>query len=433
MRENPTIPGGLTWYARLAALEAGHPTSVLEFYPIMANRPVAPFEHERYFNPPATTYGSYLVSRIERAHPQAIVWHFERPTQWERWLAERLARAGGELETFSSPLSVVPAIRVTTPWDAREAAFAVLREVATTTKPGRARCVTIEETAFTVRPYPIMSVAGTTDVPPRWAVGSWAKVALGGFEADVPLAVGLGVAANGRRLDALDQTGATIAFELPSGLATTRPRALTDVGLGCAVPVGSTWWAVDPTTGVIRTDDDAPVPAGDRWFGIAPDGDDCVVLAAADQQLVVLDATTGGEVLRFPAVVSPSRRALVGECALVAASSEWYATGNAITSWVTLYDRGGRELGAVDAASLHPTMGSLSAIAASGPYLAIAQGGGVTTARVRIAPECRPASDASAVGDQAAPSARSSSEVASGSATAQRSAIAKNPAAPTRP
>ncbi len=434
MRENATIPGGLTWYPRLAALEAGHPTSILDFYPIMADRPVAPFEHERYFNPATATFGGYLAARIERAHPHAIVWHFERPTQWERWLAERLTRAGGELETFPSALSVVPAMRVTTPWDAREGAFAVLREIATTTKPDRAQCVTLEQTAFAVRPYPIMAVAGTTDVPPRWAVGSWAKVALGDFEADVPLAVGLGVAADGRRLDALDQTGAAIAFELPSGLATTRPRALPDVGLNCAVPVGSAWWAVDPTTGGIRTDDDARVPAGDRWFGITRDGDGRAVLAAADQQLVVVDATTGGEVLRFPAVVSPSRRALVGECALVAASGEWYATGNPITSWVTLYDRGGRELGAVDAAALHPTMGPLSAIAASGPYLAIAQGGGVTTARVRIAPECLSAPDASAaVRDQAVPSTRPSSEAASGSATAQTSAIAKKPAAPTRP
>lgn len=436
-RENPTIPGGLGWYGRLAALEAGHASSFLEFYPLMADRPAALFEHERYYDPATASVATYLAARIERARPQAVVWHFERPTQWERWLAERLVAAGGTLETFPSPLSLVPAMRVTTPWEFREAAFAVLRDVATTTKPGRERCVALEETASAVRPYPIMAVAGTADVPPRWAVGSWAKVALGDFEADVPLAVGLGVAADGGHIDALDQNGTTIAFELPSGLSTRRPRALMDVGLGCAVPVGSTWWAVDPTTGVIRTEVEAHAPAADRWMGIARDGSDRVVLAAADQRLVVVDPATGREVLRFPAVVSPSRRAVTGECSLVAAGGEWYATANPLTSWVTVYDRGGHELGAVNAGKLHPTMGPLSAIAASGPYLAIAQGGGVWTVRVRVSPECRPAPDAPTGADDQArssPAAASPpSAAARGSAIAQRSAIAKNPDAPARP
>ena len=79
---------------------------------------------------------------------------------------------------------------------------------------------------------------------------------------------------------------------------------------------------------------------------------------------------------------------MVGECSLVAAGSEWYATASTLTGALTVYDRDGHRLGSVEATKLRPTLGSLSVIAASGPYLGVAQGGVVTTTRVRLAPDC---------------------------------------------
>jgi hypothetical protein len=391
MRENPTIPGGLPLYGRLAALEAGRPKHFVEFYPLMANRSVPPLERGRYFDPATSDFAAYAIDRIEDARPEAIVWRFERPTQWEMWLAERLAGAGGEATTFSTALSVIPGVRVTTPWSAREAAFAVLRELAT--EPGRERCLDLEAIENADHPFPILSVAGPAEratTPPHWMVGSWSKVALDDFaSADGARPIGLGVDGVSRRVHELDQAGNDIAYDLAAGSRTTQPTALIDVGLGCAVRAASAWWAVDPTTGTLRTTDTSggALPAG-RWSGIANDGPDRIVLASGDQQLVVFDVRTRHEVRRFPAVVSPSRRATVGECSLLAAGTEWYATANPMTSRLTAYDREGRRLGSLDAAKLRPSLGPLSAITASGPYLAIVQGGRVATTRLRVAPEC---------------------------------------------
>jgi hypothetical protein len=391
MRENPTFPGGLPLYGRLAALEAGRPTHFLEFYPMMANRGVPPLEHGRYFDPVTTDFAAYAIARIEDAHADAIVWHFERPTQWETWLAERLAAAGGEAATFSTALSVVPGIRVTTPWSAREAAFAVLRELGP--QSDGAGCVDLEAIENADHPFPILGVAGPVEsatAPPKWMVATWSKVALDAFtSADAALPIGLGFESATRTVHELDQAGNDVVYELASGAQTAHQTSLIGIGLGCAVRAGSAWWAVNPTTGALLTTDPSAgaLPTG-RWTGIANDGPGRIVLASADQQLVEFDLGTRRELRRFPAVVSPSRRAMVGECSLLAAGTDWYASANPMTSRLTAYQRDGRRLGSLDAAKLRPSLGPLSAIAASGPYLAVVQGGRVATTRIRVAPEC---------------------------------------------
>ncbi len=390
MRENPTIPGGLPLYGRLAALEAGRPKSFVEFYPLMANRVVPPLERGRYFDPTSETFATHAIARIDDARPEAIVWHFERPTQWELWLADRLVAAGGVATTFATPLSTIPGVRVTTPWSARDGAYDVLRELAAVNEP---QCVTLREVGRTTRPFPLLAVTGpeaasATDLP-HWTVATWSQVALDDFLADSGFPSGLAVDGGAGRIDLLDQAGNHTVYEIASTSRTVHPTALTNVGLGCAVRAGSAWWAVYPTTGALRTTDPAEgsLPAG-RWTGIANDGADRIVLASADQQLVVFDVADRHEVRRFPVVVSPSRRATVGECALLAAGSEWYATANPLTGQLTAYDRDGHRLGSVDATRLHPTLGPLSGLAASGPYLGIAQGGLVTTVRIDVAREC---------------------------------------------
>jgi len=390
MRENPTIPGGLPLYGRLAALEAGRPKDFLEFYPLMANRTVPPLERGRYFDPTTETFAAYVIARIDDARPDAIVWHFERPTQWELWLADRLVAAGGVATTFATPLSTIPGVRVTTPWAAREGVYDVLRDLAAVNEP---RCVTLEEVGRTSHPFPLLAVTGPEVASatglPHWTVATWSQIALDDFGADSGFPSGLAVEGGAGRIDALDQVGNHVVYEIASKSRTLHPTALTNVGLGCAVRTASAWWAVYPTTGALRTTDPAEgsLPAG-RWTGIANDGPDRIVLASADQQLVVFDLAARREVRRFPAVVSPSRRVGVGECSLVAAGSEWYATANPLTGQLTAYDRDGHRLGSVDATRLHPTLGPLSVLAASGPYLGIAQGGLVTTVRIDVAQDC---------------------------------------------
>ena len=128
-RENPTSPGGLALYGKLGALIAGRHENFVELYSAMLGFDEYPPDVGPYFSAATTDFASYLIGRIERAAPSLIVWHFERPTQWERWLAERLAAAGGEATSFETPLSESPGIQVRTPWARRGEAFEVVREL----------------------------------------------------------------------------------------------------------------------------------------------------------------------------------------------------------------------------------------------------------------------------------------------------------------
>jgi hypothetical protein len=392
-RENPTIPGGLPLYGRLAAVEAGRPSRFLEFYPVLANRTVPPLERGTYYDHVTTEFASYTIRRIEEARPAEIVWHFERPTQWEEWLAERLVAAGGVATRFATPLSTLPGLRVRTPWAERERAYDVLRALAAAMEPEREGCLRLEPIARVDRPFPVFHMTGPDEPasadPPHWTVGSWASVALDDFAADGPMPVGLSVDAVEHRIHVLDELGTYTVHDLASKSATAQPLVLTGVGLGCAVRAASAWWAVDPTIGALRTTDpDArSLPAG-RWIGIANDGRDRIVLASADQELVVFDVAGRRELRRFPATVSPSRRVGVNECALVAAGRDWYATASSQTASLAVYDREGRPLGRLDPTTLYRGYVPVYAIAASGVHLAIAQGGRITTARIAAVPGC---------------------------------------------
>jgi hypothetical protein len=120
-RENPTSPGGLPVYGKIAALAAGRPERFVEYYSLVTNADAQP-PRAGPIHDPALDEVSYLTTRLDEARPDVIRWHFAQPTQWERWLADRLVEAGGELHVLDDPalaLSSVtasdPALEVTTP------------------------------------------------------------------------------------------------------------------------------------------------------------------------------------------------------------------------------------------------------------------------------------------------------------------------------
>jgi hypothetical protein len=392
-RENFTCPGGLAIYGRVAALSAGRPENFVEFYPVMKNHSETIPWVSRYFDPSTTDAPSYLIGLLEAARPATIVWHFERPTQWERWLAEQLVNAGGQITEFQSPLSATPAIQVRTEWSRRREVFRLLLQLR-----GREQgCPVLETTGHARYPFPVLHIAASTAVSegtaPEWIVGSWHTVAFRtwSFDDDWPI----GSSADASSFHVLSPRGTDRVHDLTSGtkkdvqaVSTQEPH-----GLDCATRIGSHWWVLDPTTGRLTTSDPrgAWVPSG-RWVGIARDGADHLVLASADQLIAVFDVATRTELLRFPAVVPPSRRAVTNECSPVVAGDGWYATFNHLTSLLTVYDGMGGEVGTRDLGKLLG-LGEgnnwISAVAANGPYLSVGYVDQVVTVKLSHLAECR--------------------------------------------
>jgi hypothetical protein len=106
-RENRTSPGGLVAYGKIASLLSGAPDRFLEGYGLMADWDIEPPTPGLIFDKTRMTFADYLESRIARTAATRIIWQFECPTSWERWLAGRLALAGGVVESYATVLGFV--------------------------------------------------------------------------------------------------------------------------------------------------------------------------------------------------------------------------------------------------------------------------------------------------------------------------------------
>ena len=380
-REDRTIPGGMPLYGELAALSAGRPRNFLEFYEVMTDSNREPPDVGAFYDSTRTDFASYLHGRLDEARPSAVIWHFERPTQWERWVIGRLERAGGTVSTFASPLSASPGAQVRTPWPLSHEVRALVDDMARTLRAG-GRCPGLKQIA-TRRPgfVPLhLSAGGSTDAAgvPDWLVGSWFKVGFREWSFEAGLPAGSSVerlAGGGARLGLiLGRVGQAVAFDVPSQakLGPT-PAFATRVGLDCAVRIGAHWWAVDPVTGdLLTTDPGGPRLPNGSWTGAGTDGHGRLVLASADQWLVVYDLEERVDVKRFSADVWPSLRVTTGECAPVLVGDGWYGTFNNLTSVLTVYDAEGTELGARD---LNRFLGlgsnRITALGAQGQHVAV--------------------------------------------------------------
>jgi hypothetical protein len=134
------------------------------------------------------------VSLFEQTAPARIVWHFERPTAWERWLATRLISAGGTEETFATALSPRPGRRVITPFAQRDTALAIPREIgAGIAADADSPCIALAPRGRFEAPGPVFGLTpdGPGDTsPPGWLTTSFAKQQYRGLTFEVPMAIG---------------------------------------------------------------------------------------------------------------------------------------------------------------------------------------------------------------------------------------------------
>jgi hypothetical protein len=125
------------------------------------------------------------------------------------------------------------------------------------------------------------------------------------------------------------------------------------------------------------------------WMGLTAGSDDELVLAAANQQIVILDVARRKPIHRFPALVTPPRRAMTDECAMLAAGTGWIATLSEPTGALQFLDRRGQRLGALRLdAALGLADDRITAMAASGRYLGLGVGGDVRTVEVIVDQDC---------------------------------------------
>ena len=400
LRENRTSPGGLVAYGKIAALVAGTPGRFVEAYALIGDLDMEPPTVGALYDRNTTTWVDYLTAQLDRVAPTRIVWHFERPSAWERWLVGRLTAAGGTPEIFKTPLSTSAGLRVVTPWERREEALAVLRELATGLGvEDESPCITLlHRDAFGMA----SSVNGLTadgpgDVtPPGWLATSYGKHRYQTLLFDTPTAVGAWVrrgAGEAATVGIFAEDGRQLTYELPS-LRNTAQRVVRPrrYAFNCATYAAGRWWALDPVTGQVVSDHPAApaVPKG-PWIGIGADPSGALVLAAADQWIVVFDPTEGRERARFPARVSPSVRDMPDECTPLAVGAGWIGTVDLRTSVLSVYDADGHDYGTrrLDRPMRLPF--PLTTIAGAGNHLAVAAGTSVRTFELRIPAACRPA------------------------------------------
>ncbi len=399
-RENRTSPGGLATYGKIAALGAHAPRRFVGFYSLMGNFDVEPPTPGRMFDSHATTFAGHLAHRVEHTRATYLVWHFERPTPWERWLAERLARAGGTLESFPTALGPDGGIRVVTPWRRRAEALAVIQDLAVGFDPREdSRCVTLSTrpTARTIAPIFLVTAAADAGLtgPPQWLVASWNQAAFGAARIDGMAATAVGGAVStfpdGHAVvELLGTNGVQRTVELPSGrTGEVLPGRAIHLGLDCAARIGDAWWIVEPFTGRVASTDPgaAAIPPG-AWMGIARGTRGEVVLASAEQQVLVFDPAARREVARFDARVPPTVRETTDECTPIAAGSTWIATVNLRTGVASFYDYGGRSLGTKRVDRMGTSELLLTTIGGAGRYLAVAAAGLLRTFEIVVDPSC---------------------------------------------
>jgi hypothetical protein len=236
-----------------------------------------------------------------------------------------------------------------------------------------------------------------TDAPTVWFVGSWHTGSYGDLPVETLLPAGAAVetdAGTARpRVSLLSRAGWRSVVDLGRGTRQEAPvfTDSTPLGVGCAAKIGDEWWLVDPMLGTIRSSNrqSGGLPPG-RWAGITSGTHGELVLATADQQLVVYDVRTRTELRRFPATVWPSRSSTSGECSPVLAGDGWYATFSNLTSVLSVYDGEGRLVGhrRLDRLLGLGNHGIMAVGAGDGVALGVAHDVRVSTLRLSIPPEC---------------------------------------------
>ncbi len=354
-RENATRPAGLPLYGQLAAIAAGKPEAFQELYPILWDFNTSP-DFRTYY----ATRGDFVpfLSRMmSEGRPTRVVWHAERPTAWDLEFATNLSAIGGRLESFKTPLSSGGGFRVETDRAHEARVLDIAQRWATgRAESPRSSCISHELVETKKLSLPPHLVAPAL---PSWISTNWASLEADGQTWRVPNVVGFALEtdASGERIaHVLTWEGDDHAHGWPAGerMSSRYHAGLWPIGLHCAAFRGNgEWWVVKPEFGKLLRSVPGESPFEVRWapeiswMGVTAAGGE-VVLAAAAQEVVVLDVEHERIRERFPARVLPNRLRDFGECTQVLRGRNWIGVFDHPANSLDFYSDEGKALGTWD-------------------------------------------------------------------------------------
>jgi hypothetical protein len=193
------------------------------------------------------------------------------------------------------------------------------------------------------------------------------------------------------RLELLTRYGHVTVVDLSSlrKHEVSQPVRASVFGSGCGAFGDGHWWIVEAGTGRVLSTHPAvnDVPAG-AWIGVATGPARELVLASAEQSILVFDLARRQAVARFPARVSPTVRESRDECTPIAFGTDWIGVANPRTSALSVYAQSGTDLGARRLDRVFASGTSISTIGGAGRYLGVATDASVVTLEVRLDPSC---------------------------------------------
>jgi hypothetical protein len=317
---------------------------------------------------------------ISEVRPTKVVWHAERPTAWDRELAVNLSAIGGRLEFFKTPLSSGRGFRVETDRSQEARVLDIMQRMATgRAESPRSSCISHEVVETKKLSLPPHLVAPAL---PSWISTSWPGLEADGQTWRVPNVVGFALEtdASGERIaDVLTWEGGDHTHRWPAGERTSSRYhpGLFPIGLHCAAFRGNgEWWVVQPEFGRLLRSRPGEPPSevrwapGNSWMGVTAAGGE-IVLAAAEQEVVVLDWEHERIRARFPARVLPNRLIHFGECAQVLRGRNWIGVFDQPANSLDFYSDEGRALGTWDLTAMGFPW--VQAVAAHDDLLALGQ------------------------------------------------------------
>jgi len=355
--DTDNVANNFATYGAVAALAAGREAYFQPFYPLDVSAALGPKNLSELFGGDKL-FSELLAQTLHQMGARGVVWWFERPTRWQEWLIDEFGRHGGIAQRWP-PASVdgtwgKPSTYVVLEGEALAKALAALDALDIARGGGGNLCVELSPVEHWPLPSPFVNavarVHGTAD---SWVVVANDRLYSGG---QIVQSRGRAIAVSsseGTELAVMDATGTETRLSVdPHNLLQQRAttpvvpvRGRDFVGANCAARVGNDWWLVDPLEGRVLSNQPTDWIPARPWVGVAGDGAERLILASADQHVMILRPAAREIEHEFPAHVWESYKLFdFGSCAVIRLLDGYIASFGMSNSLLALYTMSGDQV-----------------------------------------------------------------------------------------
>lgn len=349
-------------YGAVAALAAGREAYFQSFYPLDPSAGLGSKNLSELFGGDKP-FPELLAQTLHETGARGVVWWFERPTRWQEWLIGEFARRGGTAQRWP-PASIdgtwgTPSTYVVLEGAALAKALAALDALDIARDSGGNLCVELSPVEHWPLPSPLVNAVARvrrTGTSEDWVVVAGDRLYSGRQMVQIGGRV-VGVSSSeGTELAVMDATGTETRLSVdPLNLLqrqATTPRVPVQgrhfVGANCAAHVGNDWWSVDSLKGEVLSNQPTDWIPALPWVGVAGEGSKRLILASADQRVMVLRPATQEVERVFPAHVWESYKLFdFGSCSVIRVLDGYIASFGMNNSLLALYTMSGDEVAAL--------------------------------------------------------------------------------------